>query len=58
MPLASEGESYSVIFADPQVNVFTCEEEESLLKHPSTDRFVLTNLVLPEHVEALSGISR
>ena len=29
---------------------------KSLLKNPSTDQFGLTNLVLSEHVEAMSGI--
>ena len=29
---------------------------KSLLKNPSTDQFGLTNLVLPEHVEAMSRI--
>ena len=52
----SEGESYSVILSQIHKSLCLLVTTKSLLKNPSTDQFGLTNLVLPEHVEALSGI--
>ena len=47
----SEGESYAVMLSQIQT-----VKTKSLLKNPFTDQFGLTNLVLPEHAEAISGI--
>ena len=56
LTFSSEGESYSVILSQIHKSLCLLVKTKSLLKHPSTDQFGLTNLVLPEHVEALSGI--
>ena len=56
LTFSSEGESYSVILSQIHKSLCLLVKTKSLLKSPSTDRFGLTNLVLPEHVEALSGI--
>ena len=53
---SSEGESYSVILSQIHKSLCLLVKTRSLLKNPSTDQFGLTNLVLPEHVEAMSGI--
>ena len=51
-----EGESYSVILSQIHKSLCVLVKTKFLLKNPSVDQFGLTNLVLLEHVEAMSGI--
>ena len=53
---SSEGESYSVILSQIHKPLCLLVKTKSLLKNPSIDQFGLTNLVVPDDVEAMNRL--